>query len=255
VSRVIPLRGRPGGAVMRSRSLIRVVALLGILAAAAACSSSAPNVQALAAQDVPRMEQIANFPHLQYRIEAGDTLNLIYTFHGELNQEAIVQPDGKITAQQVGELRVAGMTTGELEKLLVEKTSDRLRNPEVVVTVTKFAEKSIYVGGEVEKPGPVPYRRGMTPMQAVISVGGFRETAALDSIILMRTGGDEKNFMARKLDLKKAGNERELLYLAPHDVVYVPRSAIADANLWVKQHITDLIPIFKGMNMPVPLGF
>jgi protein involved in polysaccharide export with SLBB domain len=253
VSRVVSLRGRTGGAVMRS-SVIRVVALLGILAAAAACRSAAPDVQALTAQDVPKMEQIANFPHLQYRIEAGDTLNIIYTFHGELNQEAIVQPDGKITAQQVGEIGVAGMTTGELEKLLIQKTSDRLRNPEVVVTVTKFAEKNVYVGGEVLKPGPVPYRRGMTPMQAVISVGGFRDTAAMDSIILMRTGGDEKNFMARKLDLNKAANEREL-YLAPHDVVYVPRTAIADANIWVRQHITDLIPIFRGMGMTMPLPF
>jgi hypothetical protein len=35
---------------------------------------------------------------------------------------------------------------------------------------------------------------------------------------------------------------KEPLFLAPHDVVYVPKTSIAEANLWVKQHITDLLP-------------
>jgi hypothetical protein len=36
------------------------------------------------------------------------------------------------------------------------------------------------------------------------------------------------------------------LLLAPHDVVYVPRTSISEANLWVKQHILDLFPFLKG---------
>jgi hypothetical protein len=54
--------------------------------------------------------------------------------------------------------------------------------------------------------------------------------------------------MSRTLNVSDTvvNGTREPLFLAPHDVVYVPRSSIAEANLWVKQHITDLFPFLRG---------
>ena len=54
----------------------------------------------------------------------------------------------------------------------------------MVVSVTRFTEKLVYVGGEVIRPGVLPYRKGLTPLQAVAASGGFRDTARLDSVIL-----------------------------------------------------------------------
>src|SRR5687768_553176 len=79
--------------------------------------------------EASRMETEANYAKQTYRIEPGDSLNIRYTFHPEMNQEEIVRPDGKISAVLVGEMSVAGMTTAELSKLLVEQTSHRLRDP------------------------------------------------------------------------------------------------------------------------------
>jgi hypothetical protein len=39
--------------------------------------------------------------------------------------------------------------------------------------------------------------------------------------------------------------------LLPQDVVFVPRTGIANANVWVRQHITDLLP-FLRMQTPFP---
>jgi protein involved in polysaccharide export with SLBB domain len=165
-----------------------------------------------------------------------------------MNQEVMVRPDGKITASMVGEIVVGGMTTAQLEKLLVVRTSDLLRSPDVVVGITKYAEKSVYIGGEVRRPGMVRYRQGLTPLQAVIAAGGFIDTAQPDSVILVRRNGMEDSFISRKLDLteKIVRGDNVPLFLAPNDVVYVPRSSIAEANLWVKQHITDLFPFLRG---------
>jgi protein involved in polysaccharide export with SLBB domain len=165
-----------------------------------------------------------------------------------MNQEIVVLPDGKIGAQQVGEITVSGMTTKQLEQFLVQRTSDHLRDPEVIISVTKFAEKTVYIGGEVEKPGTIPYRKGLRPLQAIIAVGGFRESARIDSVILVRTGGLDNEFISRKLNLAESvsGIKEPALFLAPHDVIYVPRSSIAEADLWVKQHITDLLPFMRG---------
>ena len=76
------------------------------------------------------------------------------------------KPDGKITANLVGQIVVAGMTMAKLEELLVEKTSDQLCRPEVVVGITKFAERNVYIGGEVGKPGMFRYRQGLTTSNA-----------------------------------------------------------------------------------------
>jgi protein involved in polysaccharide export with SLBB domain len=202
-------------------------------------------VPELKPEEISRVEASGNYPHQNYRIEPGDTLRIKYTFHPEMDQQGmVVRPDGKITATLVGEIEVADLTTTELEKLLVKRTSDRLRDPEVIVTVDKFAEKQVYVGGEVRKPGTIPYRKDLTPLQAVIAAGGFESSARLDSVILVRKGkgNNPEDFIARKLDLKEVvtNGADEPIFLAPHDVVFVPRTPIANANLWVRQYITDL---------------
>jgi len=208
-------------------------------------------VPALAPEEISTIEAAGNYPHIKYRIEPGDKIQIRYTYHRTMNQEVLVRPDGKISTKMVGEIAVAGMTTVQLAKFLVERTSDRLRNPEVVVSITEFAEKSVYIGGEVGKPGMVPYRKGLTPLQAIIAVGGFMNTAQADSVILVRGGGSNNDVISRKLNLVSAITDgiKEPIYLAPHDVIYVPKTDIAEANLWVKQHLTDLFPFIRGGNI------
>ena len=240
----------PHNVILRCQSCSRFFQLLVLFTFPVlwACGSSV-TVPALAPEEIPSIEAAGNFPHKKYRIEPGDTIQISYTFHADMNQGELVRPDGKITAKMVGEVVVAGMTTAQLEKLLVERTSDRLRDPEVGVSVTKFAEKSVYIGGEIGRPGKVSYRKGLTPLQAIIEAGGFEVTAQTDSVILIRTGNSKNEIISRKLNLADVITDgiKEPLYLAPHDVVYVPRTAIGDANIWVKQHITDLFPFLtKG---------
>jgi protein involved in polysaccharide export with SLBB domain len=234
---------------------MRIVLALGAAVAALVTGCTSVSVPRIAPGDLAKLDAAANFPHRGYVVEPGDTLQIRYTFHQELNQEAVVQPDGKVHLHHVGDVDVAGRAPRDVEALLVEKTSNRLRNPEIVVSVAKYSEKSVYVGGEVGRPGFIPYRRGMTPLQAVIAVGGFKETARPETVVLVRPGTTQDQYISRSLNLSKAahGGTREPVYLAPHDVLYVPRSRVADANLWVKQHITDMIPLFRGASMPLPI--
>lgn len=201
-------------------------------------------VPAITQSEVPQLEELGNYPHLNYRIEPGDLLNIDYTFHPEMKQAALVQPDGKISATLLGDIVVAGLTTGELGKLLVERTSSRLRNPEVVVGIEQYAPKNVHVLGEVGKPGLVPYQKDLTPLQAIATAGGFLNTAMPESVILVRTGGGDE-VVTRKLNLLETvtNGVKEPLHLAPHDIVFVPKTGIANADLWVKQHVSDLLPV------------
>lgn len=235
--------------------LIWAASTVMVLLTVTACGGRI-DVPQLTAQDRARLQAGTSEFHAVYRIAPGDTLQIRYPFHQELDQEALVQPDGRITATGIGPITVTGLTTVELEALLKERSSNRLRDPEVLVTIRTFADNPIFVGGEVGRPGMLTYRKGITALQAIIAAGGFRDTARIDSIILVRNGPTNGQFVARKLDLLRtiSDGEEEPIQLAPNDVVFVPRTAIANANLWVRQHVTELFPFIRGTSLPFP-GF
>lgn len=189
-------------------------------------------------------------PQGPYRVAAGDTLRIGYSYHPEMHQEQVVRPDGKIRAAEAGEIVVGGLTTGEIAAELAARTADRLRDPEVVVTVVGYAPRKVYVAGEVGKPGPIEYRKGLTPLQAIAQAGGLRDTALIESVVLVRMAGREGRTLSRTLDLDPVLHDGvpEPLFLAPDDVVFVPRTGIAEANVWIDQHFTQIFPFFRGVS-------
>ena len=232
--------------VLHTTLVAAVLTLLG-------CGPSV-NVKPFSPAELARVQnESAEVERRGYRIEPGDTLLIKYPFHPEMDQETVVRPDGTVTATGVGALNAAGMSSVELANQLKEKTSHRLKNPEVVVSISKYGERGIYVGGEVGRPQMLVYRKGLTPLQAVMAAGGFLPTARLDSVILVRQNGSEP-LLTRKIDLGAVvlKGEPEPITLAPQDVIYVPRTPIANANVWVRQHITDLFPFLR---IPIPPVF
>src|SRR4029077_6394702 len=99
-------------------------------------------------------------------------------------------------------------------------------------------EQRVYVGGEVGKPGYVPLLAGMTPLQAVLQTGGFRKTAKLDSVLLL-TPGTDGQFSAARVDMQQVVAEGvpERVRLHPNDVLYVPATWIADADVFIDQWV------------------
>lgn len=178
-----------------------------------------------------------------YRIHIGDDLHIRFLYQPDMSDDVPVRPDGRISLASTGELTVVGLTPPELERLIVEKSSAKLRNPEVSVVITKLGEQHVYVGGEVGRPGFVILLPNMTPLQAVLQSGGFKTTAKLDSILLLTPGADGR-FVAARLDMKQVidSGVPERVRLHPNDVIYAPRTWIADMDLVVDQYVRGLIP-------------
>lgn len=187
-----------------------------------------------------------------YFIQPGDELDIKFFYNPELNEAVSVRPDGKISLQLVDDVQAAGLTPSQLDDVLTNKYAKELRKPVVAVIVKSFKGQVIYVGGEVNTQGLVDLTPGMMPLQAVINAGGFKETAMPEGAIVIRKDKDNRPVPVR-VDLKDAlyGNSSGAgIQLQPYDIVYVPKSAIAEANKFVKQYISDLL-LFKG----VSLGF
>ena len=212
-----------------------------------ACASQQLNVKSEAAglAATPQKPQ-------DYLIQPGDQLDIKFFYNPELNETLTVRPDGKISLQLVDEVQAAGLKPSQLDEVLTEKYGHELKEPVLTVIVRSFTSQRIYVGGEVNRQGLIPLTAGMTPLQAVFNAGGFEETAKPESAIVIRKGLDNRP-VPIKMDLTdamhgKSGSADFLLQ--PHDIVYVPKSAIAKANKFVNQYIENLL-LFKG----VSLGF
>src|SRR4030095_3961620 len=114
---------------------------------------------------------------LTYRLVPYDTITVRVTYHPEQDPKGpiAIPPDGQITLDATGAVQAAGRTPEELGKEIAAKSSTHLRNPEVLVTVTQFAPRKIYVGGQVKSPGIAQFQGEMTQLQAILDRGGYSD--------------------------------------------------------------------------------
>lgn len=180
-----------------------------------------------------------------YKMVPYDLITVKFTYHPEQDPKTpvVIRPDGNITLDGIGVVRAAGLTPEELGKEIATKSSKRLRDPEVLVTLTQFAQRKIYVGGQVKAPGVIQFQGELTPLQAILDRGGFTDDAQKDSAILIRnTGGPEPIIGRINIIQGLEDGKPEKINLVTNDILYVPMSGIARADLWVKQHLKDIIP-------------
>jgi len=81
-------------------------------------------------------------------------------------------------------------------------------------------------------------------MQALYAAGGMKSTARSDEVVVVRRGGaDQRLAFAVNLDQVVHGTGLDQdMRLQPLDTVIVPRSDIAQVDLWVEQYIRNLLP-------------
>jgi protein involved in polysaccharide export with SLBB domain len=152
-----------------------------------------------------------------------------------------VRPDGVVSIPLAYEVHVAGRTVPEVDDLLTKGVATTLRDPELTVIVLTMAKSMVFVGGEVGKPGPVPLVPGLTAFQALTAAGGIAPSGAADSVIVVRADGPGRRIV-RRVSLAGADMLKNDVALGPFDIVFVPRTAIADVGMFVNNYINSIIP-------------
>lgn len=182
----------------------------------------------------------------EYRIGILDELEIRVRYHERLNGVVKVRPDGRITLEDVGDVFVAEMTPSELDSFITKAYSVVVHAPEVTVIVRSFAGLAVYVLGEVDRPGIVEMKPRMTALQAITAASGPIRGANLSSVILLRrdmTGALKATRLNLKRSAIKAGAYQDL-YIQPEDIVYVPKTFIANVNEFLAQVYDGLFPPF-----------
>ena len=162
-----------------------------------------------------------------YRIGPGDMLKVSVFQNDELTATLPVRPDGKISTPLVEDMVAVGKTPSQLARDIEKSLAEYIKAPKVsvVVTVALSIFSQVKVIGQVKTPQSLPYRDGMTVLDAVLGVGGLSQFAAGNRARLVRTENGRQTEIKVKLDaLLNDGDMKQNLALKPGDVLVVPET-------------------------------
>jgi polysaccharide export outer membrane protein len=145
----------------------------------------------------------------------------------ELSVTIPVRPDGKISTPLVENMVAIGKTAPQLSRDLETVLGEYVRSPKVniIVTTAASAFSLVKVVGQVTHPQALPYREGMTVLDAVLEVGGLSQFASGNRAKIVRmVNGQQTTIHVKLADLVNSGDVRENVALKPGDVLVVPQS-------------------------------
>jgi len=177
-----------------------------------------------------------------YTIDNGDLLSIVVWDHPELTNPATGSANGDVAAADLvaattppagfsvdqegmiqfpfaGQIKVAGLTADQANRLLTQKLSKYIRNPRVTLRVQAYRSKRVYVDGEVKTPGLLALNDiPMTLMEAINRAGGILPSGDQSQIIVNREG---KNYHINLLQMVRRGVNPNTIMLKSGDVVRV----------------------------------
>lgn len=127
--------------------------------------------------------------NVEYRVGAGDVLEVMVFGNEDLSRVSTVQPAGTIALPLLGEVPVNELTVTEIKrKLTTLLARDYLVNPQVEVKVREFQSQTVTVLGEVNAPGKKPLRGRTRLIDVLVEAGGFTPRAS-GEVLISRSDG------------------------------------------------------------------
>ncbi len=167
--------------------------------------------------------QVVQANPTQYKIHAGDILSISIWNEDSLQRELQVLPDGTISFPLAGVITVEGKALKEIQNELIKKLADFIPDAEVNVSVKSASGNSVYVIGQVKKPGQFIMLQPMDVMQMLSLAGGLTAFAkANDILILRRKNGVSDALEFRYGDIEDGDNLDKNYLLKTGDVIVVP---------------------------------
>jgi protein involved in polysaccharide export with SLBB domain len=163
------------------------------------------------------------------QIQAGKAINITISNVPDQDKSTInntypVSDTGFINMPFIGQVRAAGLRNEELAANLQAsyKAAGIYTNPTIQILTTRenvnVDEESVTVGGQVRRPGPVPFSKGLTLWQAVQQAGGPTDFGSMSRVTLFRDG-QQKTYDLKKPELMRIPLQR-------NDTIDVPQKTI-----------------------------
>lgn len=168
----------------------------------------------------------------EYTVAGKDVLDITVYEEEDLSKTLRVTEDGFITFPLLGQVRVGGLTTAQIEKKMEKLLKkDYLVNPQVSVMVKEFASRKVFVLGAVKEPGSYKLVGRTTILELISQAGGVNIGESGKNLILLRPEpeieGKEREIITRTINLDellKSGNTSLNLVVQNKDTIYIPKA-------------------------------
>ncbi len=172
----------------------------------------------------------------------GDVLDVNVFQDPKLNRQIVVAPDGYVAFPLAGRFKAGGLTTSAVETALRPRAAEAIQHGPgchrelhpvgkagaSALKEAKDAEYTVYVTGEVGKPGAfVVPKRPPTVMQALALAGGLGPFASERRIqVIRKAKGEDRVFQFNYRDYTKGHDMGGNITLRNGDVVVVPERGL-----------------------------
>jgi len=238
VSQVTAFAGAP---VERATPAAASVAAAETRVAAPPPARAAAPVAAEAAPPAPAAPPSASPAASEYQIGPEDILKVTVYGHEDLTQTVVVQSDGTFVFPLIGRIKGGDLTPKELErKITVLLSQGFIRNPQVTVLVQEYRSKTIFVVGEIMRPGTYPLSGSRTLVEALAKAGPTTANAGAEVVIVRpqgevqgpvlpnQVGEGAASAMAEVIRVNmrdiQAGDLTKNVLLRPNDTVFIPQA-------------------------------
>ncbi|MFB1487551.1 MULTISPECIES: SLBB domain-containing protein [unclassified Thiocapsa] len=164
-----------------------------------------------------------------YKVVPGDMIRIVVFGHQDLDSLSRVGELGGITFNPIGQVKVAGLTERDIERLLAGRLEslDIVKSAQVKVFVEEFNRPLLPVLGKVSRPGEYPIDAGSTVVQMIARAGGLDADAG-DVAILTRPsgGGDTVTSTVELIRILEAGRDLQDVEVRSGDRIYVPPAPV-----------------------------
>ncbi|MFD0737912.1 XrtA/PEP-CTERM system exopolysaccharide export protein [Lysobacter koreensis] len=166
-----------------------------------------------------------------YQIGVDDIVQVSVWRNPELGITVPVRPDGMISVPLAGDVMAGGRTPPEVARDIETKLSAFVREPQVAVILTELRSHEylsrVRVTGAVRQPISIPYRQGMTVLDAVLAAGGLTDFASPDrSDLYRRSDNGTRSYPVRLDRILNRGDLTTNYPVAPGDVITIPERAL-----------------------------
>ena len=176
-----------------------------------------------------------------YKLRIGDSLRIAVRGETETAVDAIIDSEGKVRVVYLGELKISGMNSKQVEKLIVSEYQKKLiyQNPIVNVLITKYSDRVVFLSGSVNRKGPYifpPEVEAMNIVEVIARAGGFTDIARKNKVFVTRTfydvSGQVKDTKTYEVNVEALSTGNLLLgsasrfWIYPGDRIEVPERLI-----------------------------
>ncbi len=205
--------------------------------ALAACAPQGPKLAGLA----PSGSVPGGVPVMPQRtLSAGDQFAIRLPFAADYNDTVTVGMDGTVAPKAIGSVLVGGLTVPEATARLTARYAKLLRDPQLSITVRRYAPEVIYVDGWVRRPGLLRSNIPLTLARALAQAGGVKTGAKTGDVLIMRhdAEGRVRSYSVALGNFAGAGAQDPLL--KSFDVVYVPQNAITAVSEFARKYYANV---------------